>query len=115
MLIKMEEIIKEYAAKKYRLGNCSDGDIARRSRYLVYSEGSKMSKITRALYWLLGLFVLYLIIEILRKIFGGSLGFEELTIGLLVANTGYIIALHTKITKVHVQLSEHLGWHRERE
>lgn len=66
-------------------------------------------------YLLLGLFVIYLAIEIVRKILGGSLGFEELVIGLLVANLGYTIALHTKISSIHAKISEHLGWHKGKE
>ena len=65
--------------------------------------------------WLLALFVMYLIIEIIRKILGGSLGFEVVTAGLLLANTGYIISLHSKIAKVQTQLAEHIGWHKGKE
>jgi len=56
-------------------------------------------------YWLLGLFVVFLIIVLLQKILGGSLGFEEITIGLLIANLGYSCYINSK-------LSEHLGWHK---
>ena len=63
-------------------------------------------------YWLLGFFVLYLIYELLRKLLGGSLGFEELVVGLLVAMLGYVIALHGKISDINARLSEHLGWHQ---
>ena len=59
----------------------------------------------KILYWLLILFVIYLIIEIIRKILGGSLGFEELVIGLLIANLGYSFYINSKI-------SEHMGWHK---
>jgi len=64
---------------------------------------------------LLTLFVLYLIIEIIRKILGGSLGFEELVIGLLIANLGYTVGLHTKVAHLQAQLSEHIGWHKGKE
>ena len=63
-------------------------------------------------YWLLGFFVLYLIIEIIRKIFGGSLSYEVLIIGLLIANLGYTIALHSKISNMNAKLSGHIGWHK---
>ena len=66
-------------------------------------------------YWLLTLFVVYLIIEVLRKILGGSLGYEEMVIALLVANLGYTFALHTKISSIDAKISGHLGWHRGRE
>lgn len=59
----------------------------------------------KVLYWLLVLFMIYLIIELLRKILGGSLGFEELVIGLLIANLGYSFYINSK-------LSGHIGWHR---
>lgn len=56
-------------------------------------------------YWLLGIFVIFLIIVLLEKILGGSLGFEEIVIGLLIANLGYSFYINSK-------LSEHLGWHK---
>jgi len=56
---------------------------------------------------LMVLFLAYLMIEIIRKMLGGSLGFEEIVIGLLIANLGYSFHINTK-------LSEHLGWHRGR-
>ncbi len=56
-------------------------------------------------YWFLTAFAIYLIFEIARKLLGGSLGFEELVIGLLIANLGYTFALHAKV-------SEHIGWHK---
>jgi len=58
----------------------------------------------KVLYWLLILFIVYLIIELIRKLLGGSLGFEELVIGLLIANLGYSFYINSKV-------SEHLGWH----
>ena len=63
-------------------------------------------------YWALVLFVLYLIIEIIRKIFGDSLGYEDLVIGLLVANLGYTITLHSKISNINAKVFGHLGWHK---
>ena len=67
-----------------------------------------MKKWLKIFYWLLVLFTLYLIFEIIRKLFGGSLGFEELMIGLMAANLGYSFYLNTK-------LSEHLGYHKASE
>ncbi|MBS3063896.1 MAG: hypothetical protein J4445_00405 [DPANN group archaeon] len=67
-----------------------------------------MDNIRKLLYIILGLFAIYLAIEILRKLLGGSLGFEEITIGLLIANLGYSFYINTK-------LSEHLGWHKGKE
>ena len=74
-----------------------------------------MKLLMKIFYWLLGIFTIYLIIEIIRKILGGSLGFEELIMGLLIANLGYIIGLHNKISKVDSKLSGHLGWHKEKD
>lgn len=56
-------------------------------------------------YWLLFSFIVYLLFEVIRKIIGGSLGFEELVIGLLLANIGYSFYINS-------QLSEHIGWHK---
>jgi len=62
----------------------------------------------RIFYWLLGIFIIFLIIVILQKIVSGSLGFEEIVIGLLIANLGYSFYINSK-------LSEHLGWHKGKE
>ncbi len=56
-------------------------------------------------FWLLGIFVVYLIYEILRKILGGSLATDAIVIGLLVSNLGYSFYINSK-------LSEHIGWHK---
>jgi hypothetical protein len=57
------------------------------------------------LMWLFAAFMAYLIFEIVRKLLGGSLGFEELVIGLLIANLGY--SYH-----INARLAEHIGWHK---
>lgn len=62
----------------------------------------------KILYWLLVLFVVYLLVETTRKLVGGSLGFEELVVGLLIANLGYSFYINSR-------LSEHLGWHKGKE
>ena len=59
----------------------------------------------KVLFWLLGIFVIYLIFEILLKILGGSLATDAIVIGLLVANLGYSFYINSK-------LSEHIGWHK---
>jgi TM2 domain-containing membrane protein YozV len=64
-----------------------------------------MTSWKKILNWLLIIFVIYLIIELIRKILGGSLGFEELVIGLLIANLGYTFYINSK-------LSGHIGWHK---
>ena len=71
-----------------------------------------MESLGKIVYWIFVIFLAYLIFELIRKILGGSLGFEELVVGLLIANLGYIIGLHNKISKVDSKLSEHLGWHK---
>ncbi|MBI2672381.1 hypothetical protein HYX16_05590 [Candidatus Woesearchaeota archaeon] len=63
-------------------------------------------------YWVLVIFTVYIIIEIIRKIFGGSLGFEELVIALLIANLGHTFFLHSKIAIMNSKLSEHIGWYK---
>jgi hypothetical protein len=60
---------------------------------------------SRILYWALLAFSAYLLYEVMRKLLGGSLGFEELAIGLLIANLGYSFYLNS-------HLSEHIGWHK---
>lgn len=62
-------------------------------------------KIGKILYWIFVIFVVYLIIEIIRKILGGSWEIEELIITMLAANLGYSFYLGSK-------LSEHIGWHK---
>ncbi len=64
-----------------------------------------MKLLLKLFYWLLTVFTVYLIFEVLRKLLGGSLGFEELVIGLLIANLGYSFYLNSLF-------SEHLGWHK---
>jgi hypothetical protein len=65
-------------------------------------------KAMKILYWMLTVLVIYLIIEILRKILGGSLSFEGIALGMLTANLGYSFYLGAK-------LSEHIGWHKGKE
>lgn len=61
----------------------------------------------KILYWLTVILTVYIIVEIIRKILGRSLGFEEIVVGLLIANLGYSFYINAK-------LSEHIGWHRVR-
>ena len=64
------------------------------------------------IYWIFLLFLVYLIFELLRKLFGGSLGFEELVIGLLIANLGYSFYLRGYLSKIDSKVSGHIGWHK---
>ncbi len=66
-------------------------------------------------YWLLAIFTVYLIIEVIRNILGGSLGFEEVVIGLLIANLGYSFYLQGSISRLNSKISEHIGWHKGKE
>lgn len=66
----------------------------------------------KILYWLFFAFLIYLAYELLRKILGYSLGFEELVIALLVANIGYNFYLKDSINKIDKKLSGHMGWHK---
>lgn len=72
---------------------------------MVPCEGAGMKIAEKIFYWLLFSFIVYLLFEVIRKIIGGSLGFEELVIGLLLANIGYSFYINS-------QLSEHIGWHK---
>lgn len=71
--------------------------------------------IQKILYWIFLAFLIYLIYELLRKLFSGSLGFEELIIGLLIANLGYSFYLISSINKVDTKISSHIGWHKGKE
>ena len=66
----------------------------------------------RVLYWVFLLFLIYLIFELTRKIFGGSLGFEEIVIGLLIANLGFSFYMRGYISEIDSKISGHLGWHK---
>ncbi len=74
-------------------------------------------------YWLLVVYIIFMIIQIMRKIFGGSWGVEELITGLVIGNITYTMALHKTIMKMNSEvlskialmdskLSEHMGWHK---
>lgn len=77
----------------------------------------------KVLYGLLIIFIFYVIFELVRKIVGGSWGFEELTIALLVANLGYTFHLKESIGKqalqfqngvasIEAKIENHLHWHQ---
>lgn len=66
-----------------------------------YCDG-KTVNYQKILYWALVLFSIYLAIEILRKVFGGSWGFEETMVALQVATIGFCFSLQK-------QISEHTG------
>lgn len=69
-------------------------------------------KLRKILYWLFFVFLIYLIYELIRKLVGGSFGFEELVIGLLIANLGYSLYLRDSINRINSKLSGHIGWHK---
>ncbi|MDD5086825.1 MAG: hypothetical protein PHV16_03665 [Candidatus Nanoarchaeia archaeon] len=73
-------------------------------------ENSEIIK--KIVYWIFLLFLTYLIYELLKKLFGGSLGFEELVIGLLIANLGYSFYLRDSINKLDSKVCGHIGWHK---
>lgn len=64
--------------------------------------------------WFLIIFTTYIIFEVIRKILGGSLGFEELVITLLVTNIGFTFALNKRLSDIATKVSDHLGWHKGR-
>ena len=67
---------------------------------------------SKVLYGIFLLFLLYLIFELVRKLVGGSLGFEELVIGLLIANLGYSFYLKDSMNKINSKISGHIVWHK---
>jgi len=81
---------------------------------------------TKVVYVLFVLFLAYLIFELIRKILGGSLGFEELVIALLVANLGYIfhiketqhkssLNIKESLHQINTKIENHLAWHKGKE
>lgn len=68
----------------------------------------KLKKVIETILWILyGLyiiFLLFLVYQLVKKLLGGSWGFEEITIALLLANIGYSFIISGK-------LSKHLGMH----
>ena len=61
--------------------------------------------------WLFLMLMIYIIFELLRKLTGGSLSFETLVIGLLIANLGYSFYIKESINKLDSKISKHIGWH----
>jgi len=62
-------------------------------------------------YWILIAFVIFVIIQVIRKIFGGSWSIEELTFALVAVNVGFSFALLAHIHRVDTKITKHLGWH----
>ena len=67
-----------------------------------------MKIVRKILYWLIVIFGIYLIIELIRVIFGGSLGEGDMLSGVFFINANFTFYLAYK-------LSEHLGWHKGNE
>ncbi len=59
----------------------------------------------KILYWALVIFMIYIIIEIIKNILGGSLGIAELTLALVGLNITFSFYMNAK-------LSHHIGWHK---
>lgn len=79
---------------------------------MVKFRKSNQELLKKIVYWIFLIFLVYLIYELSRKLFGKSLGFEELVIGLLIANLGYSFYLRESINKVDSKISGHIGWHK---
>ena len=71
--------------------------------------------IKKIIYLLLASFTIYIIYEIIKKMLGRSLGFEELVIGLLIANLGFSFSIKDSVNRIESKLSGHLGWHKGKE
>lgn len=56
-----------------------------------------------------------LIFWLIRRIFEGNWGFQELIIAFLAANLGYSIKMSLQVSKLDSEISGHLGWHKGRE
>ncbi|MBI2580663.1 hypothetical protein HYV85_02545 [Candidatus Woesearchaeota archaeon] len=74
-----------------------------------------MVKTGTILRFLFVVFMIWVIFELVGKIFGGSLGFQELMIVMLSINIGFSFKLNSMVSKVDSKLSGHIGWHRGRE
>ncbi len=80
---------------------------------MVNINRKRLTKIASTLvYYVFLVFLLYVIFELIRKLVGGSLGFEEIVIALLIANIGYSFYLKDSISKVDAKISGHIGWHK---
>ncbi len=60
-----------------------------------------------------------LVIQILKFIFGGSWGIEEIILALVIFNLtisfgigGYLINLNNKISDINTKVEGHFGWHK---
>ena len=78
---------------------------------MVKVKSANFEILKKIVYWVFFIFLVYLIYELLRKILGGSLAFETLVIGLLIANLGYSFYLKGSINKIDSKIAEHIGWH----
>jgi len=79
---------------------------------VVEIKKKTQNTLEKIIYWVFLLFLIYLIYELIRNILGGSLGFEALVIGLLIANLGYSFHLKGSLSKLDTKISGHLGWHK---
>ncbi len=60
--------------------------------------------IEKVIYWGFVLFVGYLIYEIIKKIFGGSMGYEQVMVALLVTNITFSFYLARSLSKTEARL-----------
>ena len=103
-----------------RCGNCCNCHLDYPIGCMVYPKVMEWLKVlkdikkylTTIMYWAFVLFLAYLIFELIRAIVGGTLGFEELVIGLLIANLGYSFYLREAITRIDTRLASHIGYHK---
>ena len=72
-------------------------------------------KLEKILYWMFFVFLLWVIFELIKKILGGSLKFEELITTLVVINIGYSFYLTKMVGGIDKKLSGHIGWHKGRD
>ena len=70
----------------------------------------------RILYWSFVLFIIYIIFELIRKIFGGSLTVDSLIISLMTIILGVLFRMNNTINKnlnkVDTKITRHIAWHK---
>lgn len=63
--------------------------------------------------WILILFGLFIIYQLMGKIFGGSWQTEGLIISLLIFNIGVVWRLSMNIVKLNMKFEGHMRWHKK--
>lgn len=115
-IIIIKETTYQHGLEKHRYPSSGDVHTNGSSFYLVHQNGGDGIMIDwfKLFRWFLIVFTIYIIFEVIKKILGGSLGFEELAITLLVTNLGFTFSLNKRFSQLVAKVSSHLGWHTGR-